>query len=368
MKKLLKISVLLLAAVLILGLAGCPNPDDEKGGDDIKWTSDANGTLTVINNTSKDMVLFSGQTPSATNLLGGVRATSTRELDISSVVDDFSVGGYLILRGISLEEYNKNKSNLPQARIEYSAMATYGQGKKFRTEISPSYMGDFAYRVTNLGRIGIELRKESPDGEKIGYLSSLASNTLLYADSSDGFAIYPVYVYFQKSTGQVTTLRPTSHFDTVTVSPRSATGNEIQVYTFPNDPTVTWDNIKGTLTSPVAYVTVINNVPNQSGRVTIAGTNRLNSQNGYDTIGAGEILTYEISSTNEGAERNVVLQFYSGALNLPVRLDNNSIPVLKNGFDYTITVSGSGSTSDGYTVSITESDNARDLSDDIESL
>ena len=369
MKKILNLSVILLAVGLMVSLTGCP-PDGGEGDDDadnIKWTNDANATLTVSNNTSKDMVIFQGQTPTPSNIIGGVRGLSTREFNISDYVDDFNLGGYMILRGVSLDEYNRNKANLSQARIEYSAMATYGQGKKFRTEISPNYMGDYAYRVTNLGRIGIELRKDSPEGEKIGYLPSLASNSLFYADTTSGFAIYPVYVYFSRSTAQVTTLRPTSHFDTVTVSPRPATGSEIQVYTFPNDPNVTWESIRGTLSSPVAYVTVSNNVPNQSGRVTISGTNRLHSQNNYDTIGAGEILTYEITSTNEGAQRDLVLQFYNGALNLPVRIDG-AMPVLKNGFDYQVSVTGSGSTADGYTVTITESSEARDLSDDIMSL
>jgi len=375
MKKLQKFLVLLLAAVLILGLVGCSDDDDGNGGkngngDDggIVFDDEANGTLTVINNVSKDMVIFQGQTPSASNILGGVRGLKSRTFDVSDDVDDFNVGGYMILRGMTLDEYNANKTNLSRAKIEYSAMATYGQGKKFRAEISPNYTGDFAYRVTNTGRIGLELRKDSPDGEKIGYLPSLASGFSLYADSSDGFAVFPVYVYYQKSTGTVTTLKPTSHFDSVTVSPRPATGSEIQAYTFPADPNATWDNIKGSLTSPNAYITVTNSVLNQSGRVTIAGTRFLKSQNGYDTIGSGETLTYDIASTVAGTEQNIVLAFYSQVLLIPVKDSAGNTPTIKNGYDYTITVSGSGQTADGYTVTITESANARDLSGDIESL
>ena len=113
------------------------------------------------------MVIFQGQTPTINNILGGVRGGASRDIDVSSHVTDFGVGGFMILRGITLDQYNANKSNLSLARIEYSAMATYGQGKKFRTEIMPNYMGDYAYRVTNIGRIGMELRKDSPDGEKV---------------------------------------------------------------------------------------------------------------------------------------------------------------------------------------------------------
>jgi len=374
MKRLLKISVLLLAMGLILCLIGCPDESDNndnnpQGGDDdgISWDNEANGTLTVINNVSKDMVIFIGQTPQASNILGGVRGLTTKTFDISDDVDDFNVGGFIILRGMTKDEYNANKTSLSSARIEYSAMATYGQGKKFRTEISPNYTGDYAYRVTNLGRIGMELRKDSPDGEKIGYLPSLASNMLLYSDNTDGFAIYPVFVYYSRSSGQVTTLKPTSQFETVSVSPRPATGGQVQAYTLPADQGATWDSIKATLSSPVAYVTVTNSVANQSGRVTLSGTNRLNSQNGYDSIGSGETLTYEIQSTVAGTQQAIVLTYYNQALQIPVLMED-ATPVIKNGYDYTIAVSGSGQTAAGYTVTITESENPRDLSSDIASL
>jgi hypothetical protein len=378
MKKMLKFSALVLIIGLVLGLTGCPEEDDpgednnnnnnQTQNDGINWNNEPNGTLNVTNNTAKDMVLFIGQTPTVNNIIGGVRAGASKDFDISNVVSDFQIGGFVILRGISKDEYDANKSTLNQAKIEYSAMATYGQNKKFRTEISPNYMGDYAYRVTNIGRIGMELRKDSPDGEKVAYLPSLASNMLLYADSTDGFALYPVYVYYTKSNGQITTLKPTSMFETVGVSPRAATGN-LQSYTFPADLGATWESIKGTLTSPVAYITVTNNVSNQSGRVTIAGTNRIKSQNGFDSIGSGETLTYEISSTVAGSPQNIVLSFYNGALNLPVRFEGSSTnPILKNGYDYTISVNGSGQNASGYTVTIIESSEARDLSDDIESL
>ena len=385
MKRLLKLSVLLLAMGLIFSLIGCPadpgnnnqqdendnngddNDGDDNGNDNIGWANEPNGTLTIINNVSKDMVIFQGQTPSVSNILGGVRGLTTRTFDISDDVEDFSVGGYIILRGITRDEYEANKTNLSRAKVEYSAMATYKQGSKFRSEISPNYTGDYAYRVTNLGRIGMELRKDSPDGEKIGYLPALASNMILYADNTDGFAIYPVFVYYSRSTAQVTTLKPTSQFETVSVSPRPATGGQIQAYTLPADQGATWDSIKATLSSPVAYVTVTNSVANQSGRVTLSGTNRLNSQNGYDSIGSGETLTYEIQSTVAGTQQAIVLTYYNQALQIPVLMED-ATPVIKNGYDYTIAVSGSGQTAAGYTVTITESENPRDLSSDIASL
>jgi hypothetical protein len=319
----------------------------------------------VINNTNKDMVLFQGQTPSSGNIIGGVRANKTRELNVEKQVADFGVGGYMIIRGIALDEYNANKNNLSRAKIEFSAMATYGQGKKFRTEISPNYMGDYTYRVTNIGRIGVELRKDSPDGEKVGYLPALASNSLLYADSQAGFAIYPVLIFYSKSSGQVTALAPSSQFDSVGVSPRPIGDPQIQSYTVPvND---RWEDIVAGLTSPVAYVTISNNVSNQSARIMVASS-RLNSQNGYDSIGSGETLTYEIPSTAAGTGKLLQFSLYNQTVNVPIRFEGESNnPVLKNGYDYTVSVSGSGNAADGYTAVLIEGEK-RDLSDDLESL
>jgi len=157
MRKLLKFSVLLLSAVLVLSFAGCgdddsDNSDDPSGGNTggINWDNEPNGTLTVLNNTSRDMILFQGQTPTSNNILGGILAGATKTFDISGDVDDFSIGGYMILRAISRDEYDKNKSNLANAKIEYSAMATYGQGKKFRTEINPAYTGDYYYKEMDI--------------------------------------------------------------------------------------------------------------------------------------------------------------------------------------------------------------------------
>ncbi|MDR1174789.1 MAG: hypothetical protein LBK83_04890 [Treponema sp.] len=367
--------LLLLAAALVLMACSNPAGDDDTGGggngDGIIWQNESNGTLTIINNTSKDMVIFQGQTPSTSNIIGGVQALSTKTFDISDDVDDFGIGGYLILRGMTKDEYDANKNNLSLAKIDYSAMATYGQGKKFRTEISPNWTGDFGYKVNNTGLIGMELRKNSPDGEKIGYLPRLAANYLLYADSQTQMVVFPVFVYYNKSNGQVTTLQATSVFAGVTVDPRSI-GNpsSIQTYYFPSqDP---WNNIKNSLTSPVAYMTITNNVTNQGARFTIAASRNLVAQNGYgaaDGVASGETLTFELESTAGGTAQNLVCTLYQGAIQVPVRFESESTsPVIKNGYDYTITLSGSGEDASGYTAVITESATARDLSNEIESL
>ena len=341
--------------------------NEESNG--ISYDSEPNGTLKIANNTAKDMVVFLGQTPSVSNILGGVKAGSNRFFDISDNVDDFDIGGYLILRAMSEDEYTKNKATLSLAKIEYSAMATYGQGKKFSTEINPSYTGDYYFKVMNSGRIGIELRKDSPDGEKLGYLPALATNYTLYANSPEGIAVFPVYVYYSKSKGTVNTVKVTDRFDSVMIGPRPLTDKTVPTIEMPAKG-IKWEDIVGKLSSPVAYITCTNNVTNQGAYFTKSGSTRLIAQNGYDLLNSGELNTYEIASTDVGTDQNLIVTFYAGAIKVPVKdIDGNKI-LIRNGYDYNVTISYNGKgveDSANYSAVIVEG-SKRDISDEIESL
>jgi hypothetical protein len=267
-------------------------------------------------------------------------------------------------------EYQAHQSNLSLAKIEYSAMVTYGEGKKFRTEINSSYTGDYLFKTTNTGRIGMELRKGSPDGEKIGYLASLETNHVIYTATNDLVTIFPVFVFYNRTTQRLTTVKPTSHFEEVGATPYPVTSSNVQTYLFPNDPTVTWQDILASLVSPVAYITVVNNIPNQSVEFTTAGTNILESQTGYKSMGSGVQETFEIVSTEAGTQKNLVVKAYSGSLQIPVKdAEGNSISI-KNGYDYSVTITFAGGTVNDQTNyrAVIEEVSRRDISNEIESL
>ncbi len=227
MKRICMKNLFLFALVAIITAAFLSDSDggedENEGGnsavDNISWSNESTGTIKITNNTDKDVVLFQGVSPSSANILGGVRANSSRMFDVSDDVDDFDVGGYMILRGMSKDEYKKNEQDFSVARIVYSAMVTYGKGKKFSAEINPSCFGDYYYKLSNAGRIGIELRKNSPNGEKIGYIPALAKNYTFYTDSSEAFFIYPVYVYYNATTGEVVSMMSDNYYDSITVAP-----------------------------------------------------------------------------------------------------------------------------------------------------
>jgi hypothetical protein len=364
--------LLVLVGMVTLGscdsLFGGGDGDGDKGS--VSFTDESSGTLTVSNNTLKDMVLFQGQTPQSSNILGGIRATSTRTFDIEDDVSDFAVGGYIILRGMSIDEYNANKSNLTNAKAEFSAMATYGQGKKFRTEINPAWAGDYYFKLTNGGKIGMELRKNSPDGEKIGYLPALATNYALYSTTTDDMTIFPVYVYYSATTKTVTTIRASSFGESVGVAPRSVTDSTVAAVRLPNDASLTWDQIANAIIYPVAFVTCINNISNQSSRLQVAST-YYKAQNGYDSMNSGESLTFEVQATEGGQVKALNVSLYGGTCVVPVTMAGGSV-TLKNGYDYSLTLDYVGGNADltnaaNYTAVITE-DAKRSVKEEIISL
>jgi len=356
-----------------LAFSGCGKHDVYEDG--INWDGSNSGTLELVNGSNKDMVVFVGQTPSPSSILGGVRAGATVKHDISRHVSDFAVGGYAILRGVTKEEYDKNASDPAKAKIEFNAMVTYRGGTMYRYNINPNYMGSNGFRVINRGRIGMELRKDSPDGEKVAYLPALQQNQMVYTETTDALTLFPVYVFYNRSTGEVTTLKSTTLLESISATPRplGASSNAIQNYYLPNDETLTWAAIVGTLKQPAAYVTIVNNIPNQSGYVTNALSRRLISQNGYDAIGSGEKLVFEVESTEEGAPINLTIVFYGGTVTVGALFEGETTPpIIKNGYNYTVTVTylpGEGGLQNqaNYKATIVQG-SKRDVSDQIESL
>jgi hypothetical protein len=293
----------------------------------------------------------------------------------------------MVLRGISKAQYLENIDNLSQAKIDVSTMATYKAGQKYRLNINPSYVGDYGFIVDNNSPIGIELRKDSPRGEKVAYLPALASNQKIYASSADALNLFPVYVYYNTSTAEVTTITSTDLYQTIEATPRPLTNaTSMQTYAVPVSKSA-WNDIIGSLTVPNGYITVTNNT-NNAAFFTIGGGNALMSQSGYDALGTGESLSYEIEGNDEiledqfdedgkkigtisrggGREITFVITAYNGIIMVPVTdpTDPDGAVKIMNAYDYSISVSQlpntDGRNSTDYTA-IIEKGKKRDLSD-----
>ena len=393
MKKASLLSAALLVASTFLGCTATLDLDENvpPPGADINWNTENSGTLEITNGSNKDIVLFSGQTPGgqSSRLLGGIRAGATKLFDVSDDVSDFSVGGYIILRGVSLEQYEENKSNLGQAKIDYSAMATYKAGQKYRLDINPSNMGEFGFVVNNNSPFGIELRKNSSQGEKVAYLAAGEQKVYVYADKGAAITLYTTFVYFNKSTAEVTTITSTDIYETLEATPRPLTNaSSIQTYSVPVSKSA-WNDIIGNLTVPYAYITVQNNLP-RACLFTIGGYSNQLSQNGYDAVAIGERSVFQIEASTDGTPINFVINTFSGDILIPVRYDENKrdedgekdgdgnypfydpevVPIIKNAYDYDVSVEflgGDPREKDNYKATIYPR-TKRDLRDMIESL
>lgn len=378
------------------------NQDGEHTGDDNTTKDDGtttdgniyanqpNGTLTIRNNTKKDMVLFEGETPRSDTILGGVRAQTSRAFDVSNK-NDFSAGGWMIIKGIAASEYAANIDNLANAKIEYSALATYHEGEYYEATINPNYTGDYCIKVSNNGKIGIELHKDSFNGEKIAYLSPYKANQYIYFEDNKSIRLYPVYVYYSKTHHTVSTLSG-DFFESRTVVPAASTESYTQTYAFPADENTTWEQIMGSISFPTAYITVTNSV--EEGAYFKIGSTQYFAQNGQDAIG-GVPVTFEVESEKEGKEIEITLALYNGRVNVRVLQEKKvvetvtdddgevvkkesiiyEIPKIKNGYDYSVTLTKvvPGNTPavienpDSYKATISEG-TPRDIKSEIEAI
>jgi hypothetical protein len=112
-------------------------------------------------------------------------------------------------------------------------------------------------------------------------------------------------------------------------------------------------------------------VANQSSRFAAASTYH-KAQNGYDSINSGETLTFELKATDAGQAINLNCSLYGDTVSVAVKDASDQTPVIKNGYDYTVTLDytgGGGGLNDpaNYTAVITEG-TKRDVKNEIVSL
>ncbi|GHV81720.1 hypothetical protein AGMMS49991_02780 [Spirochaetia bacterium] len=332
MKKMLKFSALLLGLALILGLTGCPpdGGDPDPYADDYK--SDPNGTVEIVNNTSFDMLLFAGEEIGVATKIGGVRSGTRRNLDVSSR-SDFQVGGYMLLRAVKQSEYDTYKG---QSRVDYTAMVTYGEGKKFTTSIVSTTDGDYQYTVYNRSRdYGLELRKNSPEGEKVAYLTKGEVRRVLRSPNSAELTLYPVWVAFNNQTKSIVTFTPADTLSALDIQPKRATEDAAPYY-FPLGGTavnITFPNVN----LPFATIFVRNNANlNANFRI----SNEIKTpESHYTGITSGARESYEIRSTGEGLNLNLAMS--QGNIVVPVRFESAptaSTVTIENGFVYTVSL------------------------------
>jgi hypothetical protein len=218
MKKTLKFLALVLAAMLILGFAGCDGDDsgDDKdkgdGGVIVPFNSFSSPSIYVDNKSGERLVAFkgslnpnyliSGIPPYATN--HGLAKTNSVNSTLFTQTGDFA----LIL--ITEAQYNANKNNLGAATVFAEIYAFYNHeatnNNSFR--ISDRSGGSGRITLNNPTNWNIEIRREGPTGDVLGYVASQMTNTVLRVEPGD-YSLYPVFKRYNPSEKEIYEIVPT---------------------------------------------------------------------------------------------------------------------------------------------------------------
>jgi hypothetical protein len=337
MKKTRKIMAGLAALAMALGFAACPTEPEEEGSKDpyAEYYKDKtpNGSTAVINSTSYDMLLFTGEKLSEISIIGGVRAHNRRNLDFSGE-SNYQVGGYKLLWAIRQSEYEANKT---QSKVDYTVMVTYGEGRRYSATIVSTTDGQYVYEVYNRSKdYGLELRMNAPDGDTVAYLSKGEVRRILHASNTTEFTLYPVWVAFNNQTKTIVSFCPSDDpLGPRDIQPKRET-EERAPYYFPMggaSVNITFPNV----TLPFATIFVRNNT-GMNANFRIAELVK-EAESKYTGITSGSRESYEIESTGEGLDLNLAMSQGNIVVKVRKQDDPNAQTVtIDNGFVYNVSL------------------------------
>jgi hypothetical protein len=340
-KKLARMVVL--AFVFSLMLVGCDDKDKDPPtspppppphGDyaqyyEPTYRGNNNGSVEVINPTQHDMLLFKNKTLVDNNIIGGVENGDTVRINFSDETD-YIVGGYKIIYAVKQSEYEKAKGN---SNVDYTAMVTYRNGAEFRITLMSRYDGNYQFTAFNRNTdYPMELRKNTPDGEKIAFLARGETWYKVKTTSSQLFTVYPVWIAYNSVSKSIVPFCPKDDILSVlTIQPVLPEQDTVPNY-FPGggESTITFE-----IDLPFATVQVQNN----STLLALFRTayDIKMPQSGYQGIRSGKLETFDIRSEGTGLDLNLAIGPTQNLI-IPVREEANPTvnPIIENGWIYTI--------------------------------
>jgi hypothetical protein len=375
MKKMLKISALLLVLGLVFGLAGCPGTDDEAGdgkngngnqtGDaTVSFDSFAPPSIYVDNKSGERLIAFKGSL-NPNYLISGIPAYATNHgLAKTSSVNNslFTQTGDFALILITETEYNKNKTSPASAPVfaEIYAFYNHEATNNNRFQISSKSGGTGRITLNNSTSWNIEIRKDGPTGEVMGYVASNMTNTVLRVHAPDDYSLYPVFKRFVPSDKEIYEVVPKYTSGALTGKPYA---KDFALSTA--DGTSSWnlaevaEKVNFTLSSGSFYLRIVNN-SNTAIRFTRGDDEQLTSM-GIRGIAPANTNVYSVKIARNPDGTYPTSQEISmlkiGTLQNPVAVPTN---IYKLDYVYTITVTGADA-SNLALGTITESDKPLDL-------
>ncbi|WP_461255753.1 hypothetical protein [Treponema sp. R80B11-R83G3] len=215
-------------------------------------------------------------------------------------------------------------------------MVTYGEGKKFTTNIVSTTDGAYQYTVYNRSRdYGLELRKNTPEGAKVAYLTKGEVRRVIQSPDRDELTLYPVWVAFNNVTKSIVTFTPSDTLSALDIQPKQPT-EDVSPYYFPMGGT---NNIAfPDVNLPFATILVRNNA-SLNANFRVANTIRT-PESGYTGITSGARESYEIRAV-AGDSLNLNLAMSQATIIVPVRFQSDpsaSGVIIQNGYSYTVSL------------------------------
>jgi len=206
MKKLTVCSEFILAAWLVLVLAGCPADDGDPGGKEgnsIDYTSYSDYSSRVKNDSNKNLVAFLGS-PGPDNEISGIPKGGTvhgLKKDSRLFPNSGSPFDYVLFL-VTEEDYLANKNNLPSLENKpFTMLYAYhnpGSPNELVYTVNGLLGGNKKIVLQNNTAYNVELRNNGRDGAIIGYTRSENYNTEFNVDPGN-YKIFPVFRKFNSA-------------------------------------------------------------------------------------------------------------------------------------------------------------------------
>jgi hypothetical protein len=331
--------------------------------EEVSFESFSLSSIYVDNKSGERLVAFKN-TLSLSTLISGIPAYAYNHgLAKSNSVNNslFITTGDFVLILITEAQYNQNKNNLAAAAVfaELYAFYNHETANNNSFQISSRSGGTGSIVVTNPTSRNIEIRKNGPTGEVLGYVLAHTVNKVIWLNTPDTYDLYPVFKKYVPGEKEIFTIVPMYTSGALERKPYSK-----DFALSAADSTASWNlselkELDFTLTSGSFFLRIVNNSAT-AVRFTRADEELLTSM-GIKGIAPGSTNVYSVSILRNPDGTYPELWEFS---NLKIGTQQNMLAVPANSYKldyvYTITVTGADA-SNLVLGTITESENPLDI-------
>jgi hypothetical protein len=327
--------------------------------EEVSFASFSPPSIYVDNKSGERLVAFKN-TLSLSTLISGIPAYAFNH-GLAKSDSLFTTTGDFTLILITEAQYNQNKNNLAAATVfaEIYAFYNHEAANNNSFQISSKSGGTGRIILTNPTSWNIEIRKDGPTGEVLGYVPAQIANKVIWVNAPDDYYLYPVFKKYAPSEREMFTIAPK-----YTSGPLASKPYSQIIALSAADSTYTWNlselaTADFTLTSGGFFLRVVNN-STTAVMVTRADEELFTSMGIRGIVpGSTNVYTVRISRNPDGT--------YPASMEisqLKIGTQQNMLAVPSNAYKpdyvYTITVTGAGA-SNLVLGTITESENPLDI-------